>query len=167
MTLVGPAMIRAYEMESKEAVYPRVLIDPIVLEVAKRYRSSDHTPEEEADYVRSFMTEDPTDGRFYYDSVSWDSVISHAGGEAHLYGDYLTALGAMIERGLRHPSAGVREKYLWLHPQYLAAVDDLIGVPADAEFRTENPGLCEEAETRPRLEDLVAEARARVASERA
>jgi hypothetical protein len=63
--LVGPAMVRAYEMESKEAVYPRVLIDPIVLEIAKRYRSPDHSAEDEAEYVRAFMSEDPTDGRWF------------------------------------------------------------------------------------------------------
>ncbi|KJZ36414.1 hypothetical protein [Pseudomonas fluorescens] len=30
-TIFGPAMVRAYELESKAAIYPRVVIDPVVL----------------------------------------------------------------------------------------------------------------------------------------
>ena len=37
--VVGPAMVRAYEMESRIAIYPRVIIDPAVIDVARRYRN--------------------------------------------------------------------------------------------------------------------------------
>jgi hypothetical protein len=154
-------MVRAYEMESKEAIYPRVLIDPIVLEIAKRYRSPDHSPEDEAEFVRSFLSEDPSDGKFYYDYVSFNSVIANAGADVELYDAYLKGLGQSIEAGLAHPCKKVCAKYLWLHRQYVAAIDALVNEPADSNFRDENFGLCEAAERLPRLEDLAEAARRR------
>ncbi len=163
--LVGPAMVKAYEMESMQAVYPRVLIDPVVLKLARKYHASQNSPREEAGFVRDFMTKDPTDGRFYYDYVSWNSVVAHAGAEAHLYGEYLVTLGGLIKRGLRHKKPAVQEKYLWLHRQYVAAIDLLLAEPSDTRFREENPGLCEDAAALPRFEDLAQAARAAVKAE--
>ncbi len=57
--LVGPAMVEAYELESKHANFPRVLIDEKVIAVARRARKDDHSPEEEEKHVREFMTRFP------------------------------------------------------------------------------------------------------------
>lgn len=73
--VVGPAMVRAYKMESQIAVFPRVIIDPEVIAVARRYRNEDHTPDEEEEYVRAFMAEDD-DGQLHFDYVSWNSVVA-------------------------------------------------------------------------------------------
>jgi hypothetical protein len=41
--LVGPAMIHAYELESKVAKYPRVLVDAKLISVARKAHASHHT----------------------------------------------------------------------------------------------------------------------------
>lgn len=53
--LVGPAMVKAYEMESKEAKFPRVLLDPRLVEIARKAHADHHDPEDEAAYVKLFM----------------------------------------------------------------------------------------------------------------
>lgn len=163
--LVGPAMVKAYELESKQAKYPRVLIDPVVLKLARKYHASQNSPREEAGFVRDFMTKDPIDGRFYYDYVSWNSVVAHTGAEARYYGEYLVTLGSLIKRGLRHKKPDVQKKYLWLHQQYVAAIDLILAEPADTGFREENPGLCEDAADLPRFEALAQAARVAVDTE--
>lgn len=157
--LVGPAMVCAYDLESKRAVYPRVLIDEKLLRVAETYHSSDHSPQEEAEYVRSFMTQDPIDGLFYYDYVSFNSVVANAGADADLYGGYLETLATLVETGLRNDDPKVQAKYLWLHRQYLEAINVLVNEPEDSDFSLENPDLCYGARHLPRLEDLAATAR--------
>lgn len=140
--IVGPAMNAAYSLESKTAVYPRVLIDEKVLGVARRARSHQHTAREEEAYARHFMTKD-ADGRFYFDYVSWNSVVEVAGGDNDRYDRYLGAIGRLIRDGLRHDEAGVQAKFLWLHGKYVAALKDFRGMPEDHPYRRENPELCE------------------------
>lgn len=119
--LVGPAMIRAYEMESKEAKYPRVIVDPSVFEAARQHRKDGHTPKDEEAYGRAFTKEDD-DGRLYFDYVSWDTVVGVAGGADENYGSYFKVLSDLIGRGLAHPAPAVQEKYLWLHKRYVAEI---------------------------------------------
>jgi hypothetical protein len=120
--LVGPAMVRAYEMESREAKYPRVIIDPAVFEVARMYRKEGHTPKDEERYARSYTKEDEDDGKLYFDYISWDSVVGVAGGDDERFGRYFQTLSDSIKRGLAHSDAGVLEKYLWLQRRYVAEI---------------------------------------------
>ena len=76
--LVGPAMVKAYEMESEEAKFPRVLLDPRLVEIARQAHAEHHDPEDEAAYVKLFMTKD-SDGKHFIDYVSWDAVVRIAG----------------------------------------------------------------------------------------
>ncbi|MGO7078393.1 hypothetical protein ACCT03_31970 [Rhizobium johnstonii] len=77
--IVGPAMVKTYELESQVAKYPRILIDKQVLTVAAKARNEMHSGKEEANYVKDFMTDDDN-GSFYFDYVSWNSVVHIAGG---------------------------------------------------------------------------------------
>ena len=67
--LVGPAMIKAYEMESRKAKYPRVLIDPVVFKFARMYHAPQNSPADEVGYIRSLLTKDD-DGEHFFDYVS-------------------------------------------------------------------------------------------------
>ncbi|WP_147364319.1 hypothetical protein [Burkholderia pseudomallei] len=146
--VVGPAMNEAYRLESQIAKYPRVVIDPKVLQIARRARNENHSAHEEEGYARAFMTED-ADGQFFFDYVSWDSVVHVVGGDNDLYGDYLGALGTLIRDGLRHDQPGVQEKYLWLQQRYAAAIQQIIDLPSDHAYRAENPVLCEQISRLP------------------
>lgn len=159
--VVGPAMNEAYRLESKVAKYPRVVIDPKLLEVARRARSDDHSAHDEEQYVRAFMTKD-ADGQLFFDYISWNSVVAVAGGSNELYGDYLGGLGTLIRDGLRHDEPSVQEKYLWLRPRYKAAIERVRALPADHGYRRENPALCEQIAALPTLKIDTKLARAAV-----
>lgn len=135
--LVGPAMIKAYEMESRKAKYPRVLIDPVVFKFARMYHAPQNSPADEVGYIRSLLTKDD-DGEHFFDYVSWSSVVAEAGGEANLYDAYLASLGMLVGRGLRKKDVHVKEKYLWLHKRYIATIDEILSQPENSNWYREN-----------------------------
>jgi hypothetical protein len=138
--VIGPALVEAHRLESKVAKMPRVLIDPAVVTIARQY-AKEHSPEEEAQYVKAFMSLDD-DGQYYFDYVSWESVVNVTGGEDKLYPHYLERIGAIVERGLKHPDERVRKKYSWLRKKYVAAVDVVAGLPSGHPYRLQNPLNC-------------------------
>lgn len=159
--VVGPAMVRAYEMESREARYPRVIVDPAVLSLARRHRQENHSPDEEEEYVRSFIVED-ADGLLFIDYVSWNAVVAVTGADDDGYPDYVATLSGLLRTGLTHEDLRVVEKYVWLHPRYLAVLDQFNAMPADHPYRRQSPEHCESIEGLPRLTSLVRDAHARL-----
>jgi hypothetical protein len=153
--LVGPAMVRAYEMESKEAKFPRVLLDPGLVEIARQAHADHHDPEDEEGYVRLLMTKD-RDKRHFIDYVSWESVVNVAGMEDDNYSDYLRGISSILRRGFDNPNAGVLEKYLWIHKQYISAIKLFEQIKPDDDYRINNP---ENYEAVVRLPKLKAEAK--------
>lgn len=150
--LVGPAMVRAYEMESKEAKYPRVLLDPRLVDIAAKAHADHHDPEDEAAYVKLFMTKD-RDGRHFIDYVSWDAVVRLTGMDDEGYPSYLGDISAILRRGLGKPHPGVLEKYLWIHDQYTAAIASFESLKPDHPYRIENPENYEAVVGLPKLDD--------------
>lgn len=136
--LVGPAMVKAYEMESKEAKVPRVLLDPRLLETARKAPAVHHDPDDEERYVKLLMRMDG-DKRHFIDYVSWESVVEVAGMDDDYYSDYLREISKILRRGLSHPSAGVLEKYLWIHKQYVAAIKQFEKLKPEHDYRVNNP----------------------------
>lgn len=161
--VVGPAMVAAYEMESQRADVPRVIVDPAVLQIARAHRGEFHTPDDEEKYVRSFIALDD-DGEYFFDYVSWQSVVEIVGVDDESYGAYLTEIGHLVERGLQHSDARVLRKYLWLHRHYLAALDLFESIPGDHPYRVQSPENCELIASLPRFEALRAAASAFVAT---
>ncbi|HEX8553192.1 MAG TPA: hypothetical protein VF695_00660 [Sphingomonas sp.] len=161
--VVGPAMVKAYLMESKLAKFPRVIIDPELLKLARQYRSEQHTPKEEEAYVRHFVKED-TDGQLFFDYVSWESVVEHAGANDEAYGPYLARLSALVSKGLNHEEPSVIEKYLWLHRHYLASLDHFAALPPDHAYRAQSSKNCELIESLPRFRSEAKAAETKVAA---
>jgi hypothetical protein len=155
--VVGPAMVRAYELESKVAKFPRVIIDERVIEIARRPQTRTHDPDEEEEYVRHFMTQD-ADGHYFFDYVSWNSVVAVTGANNDGYPEYLGKLATFLESGLSHEEPSVQEKYLWLHPQYVKAIDLVCGLPTDNAYRLENPEHCDAIESLPTFHLLATSA---------
>jgi len=57
-TVFGPAMVRAYELESKSAIYPRVVIDPVLLNAIRddpRLRAAQNSLEYELSAIRDLI----------------------------------------------------------------------------------------------------------------
>lgn len=164
--VVGPAMVRAVEMESEVARFPRVIVDPAVITLARRHRREGHSPTDEEGYVRSFINED-TDGQLFIDYVSWDAVVKHAGIEDEYYPDYISQISTLIEVGLQHDDVRVAEKYLWLHPRYVEQLDRFKALPPDHGYRRQSWENCETIESLPSHNKLAKKARKRVKAAKA
>lgn len=164
--VVGPAMVRAYEMESQLARFPRVIVDPTVIRLARRRRNEDHSPDDEERYIRDFIVEDE-DGQLFIDYISWNAVVAVAGADDEGYPDYLATLSRLLRSGLAHSDPRVVEKYLWLHPRYLAAVDLVRSLPQDSPYRIQNPENCEAIESLPRMVSMARASQLRVRRSRA
>jgi len=160
--VVGPAMVAAYEMESRQAIVPRVIIDPEVVNVAREHRGDMHTPKDEEDYVRSFIANDE-DGELYFDYVSWQSVVEVVGAEDDAYGGYLARIGQLLQQGLQHSDPRVLRKYLRLHRHYTAAIDLFEAIPEGHPYHAQSPENCILIASLSRLEELSATASAAVA----
>lgn len=135
--LFGPAMNEAYELESKCAIYPRVLISKRLLEVAKSAPAAHHHGHEEQGYVADYLCKD-TDGQHYIDYVSWNAVVSVMGGDDDMYGDYLEKLSRILRRGLAVKAPDVRLKYGWLYEKYAAAVRFITSLPPEDSWVRQN-----------------------------
>ena len=148
--LIGPAMVQAYQMESTLAKTPRVLIDRKLVAIARKAHAEQHDGEHEARYVRAFMTKDQ-DGQYYLDYVSWKSVVETAGMDAENYPVYLRDIGIIVQRGLGRAEPGVLSKYVWLHQQYVAAIEQFEKLGANDSYRLNNLENCAAIEGLPKL----------------
>ena len=148
--LVGPAMVSAYEMESKLAKAPRVLIDRKLISIARKSHAEQHDGEHEARYVQSFMTKDD-DGHYYVNYVSWKSVVATTGMDDDNYPSYLRDIGTIVQRGLAKTDPSVLSKYLWIHRQYVAAIEQFEKLGVKNPYRLNNPKNCEAVESLPKL----------------
>lgn len=103
--IFGPAMNCAYRLESKEAIYPRVIIDKSVLEL----RNEDGKTI--SDYSGQFIFK-LVDSEYSYIDYIID-VLAYANQR-----DYYDLLRSIIEDGLGSDNLKVRAKYEWMKDQY-------------------------------------------------
>lgn len=67
--IFGDALARAYEMESKLAVYPRIVVDPVVLRVFEQtglLKKDTHDHDDERPYIRNLLSKG-SDGIYFVD----------------------------------------------------------------------------------------------------
>jgi hypothetical protein len=70
--IFGPALVEAYDLESKISKYPRIIIAKNVIEAGVQYHSESHTAEDEQEYIMDIVTEDK-DGHYYIDYIQKSS----------------------------------------------------------------------------------------------
>jgi len=111
--IFGPGLIRAYELESQQAKYPRILVDECVLEEFHRNpRLCVSDPDTDAGYMREMLQKD-ADGKLFVDylRIAGDELDDPAA-----YPGYMVKLRDFIDRRLIEFAdiPTVREKYEWL-----------------------------------------------------
>ncbi|MGA7741094.1 MAG: hypothetical protein WCE40_04580 [Polyangia bacterium] len=130
--MFGPAMVRAYELESRVAVYPRVVVDPIVIEALKtepRLKKDTHDLSDEAAKLLQLLRRD-ADGLWFVDFL-------YAGRDEldrpEFYGNLLENNKKSIERrlGARKVLDDVAIKALWAAHYHNQVLDRLICNGAD------------------------------------
>jgi len=149
--LVGPAMIHAYELESK-------VVDTKLVSVARKAHARHHTSHHEARYVSEFLTKD-TDGHRFIDYISWRGVVDGAGMDDDNYPLYLRDIGKIIAAGLKKTDASVLSKYLWMHAQYVTMIEKFEKLGVKNVYRLNNPENYEAVISLPKMLKEAARAR--------
>lgn len=113
--IFGPALVRAYELETKMALYPRVVVDPDLLNATKVDRSlgaEHHSTEDDRKYLRSLLSRGEN-GLWFVDYLR---VAALALDDAGLEPEFLSRHKILITSRYANQSARVAalEKLLWL-----------------------------------------------------
>ncbi|HCT9096787.1 TPA: hypothetical protein OUB62_004205 [Serratia liquefaciens] len=122
--LFGPALVEAYMLESKAAMYPRVILDHTVIEAGAQNRNENHNFSEEQEYVQSLLEQD-SDGMFYIDYFFKAQI--DLDDPKYDFPDYIDNLADIIRKGLmgssHHSKADIRVKYSWMRERFNKMVD--------------------------------------------
>ncbi len=109
--LFGPAMNRAYDLETKAAVYPRVILDDEIVSTGGAAPARHHHADQEQEEIRDLLAQD-ADGFFYVD------YITRGQGELNDpecdYPEYLSRLRQIAVSGVTLADRSVAMKYRWL-----------------------------------------------------
>lgn len=122
--MFGPAMVRAYEIESQEAVYPRIVIDDDALERHKLdplLRSDNNSLAEERKLLRLLLAIGD-DGTRYIDYLN---AAAEFDGPS-LYLGFLQTHAQLIRAGkVESANRSVRRKYEWLAVYHNKQIDGM------------------------------------------
>lgn len=122
--LFGPAQVRAYVLESKQAVYPRILVDERIIEMARKFPAPHHNADDEEGYLRGILCED-FDKRLYLGYTTVKSTVDVAGADPDDYAGYMARILKIVEEGLKSTDPCILAKMLWLYGKYLEAREDI------------------------------------------
>ena len=124
----GPAMNMAYKLESKVAVYPRIIVDKPAINQYIEYAKDD---EDAIRDIESLLRKD-RDGLFFVDMLKQDQELIDDGTE---YYEWLLKIRNIICEGLSNPDIAVKTKYQWLQEYFNEVVTDekaFLPVPEDS-----------------------------------
>lgn len=109
--LFGPALVDAYLIETKAALYPRIIVSQELIKMAGKYPSRNHDSEMEIKHVLELLKED-TDGMFYIDYFL--AAQSELDDPENDFPQYINNLSDVIRKGVRSIRPDVKIKYMWM-----------------------------------------------------
>jgi hypothetical protein len=124
--LYGPALIKAYDLESKFALHPRIVVEPELIAECKSnrlLRSKNNTLEQEFGYVESLLRQSD-DGIWF---VDYARAVESELDDPSMYIEFLEEhRDLIIACASRHQGFGsVAAKYMWLAKYHNNCVEDL------------------------------------------
>lgn len=108
--ILGPAMNEAYDLESKSALYPRITIDPDVMEMAANEHEMQDGLFAIKDYNFHKTFEIDFDNTYYIDYFA--DVKEYLSDRDEIR--YYQNLRALIRSGVDRKDIGIRMKYMWM-----------------------------------------------------
>ena len=119
----GPALVEAYTLESKAAIYPRIILDRDIIDLARKAKQSRHSEEQEVEFIESLLEKD-LDGMYYIDYFT--KAQSELDAPEYDFPDYIQTLEKITKDGLRIDKIDVRAKYIWMKEKYNRMVENII-----------------------------------------
>ncbi|WP_080236679.1 hypothetical protein [Spirosoma rigui] len=108
--IIGPGLIKAYDLESKSALYPRIVIDPVILTTYVRQDGNKIGEYCIRDYDYLFTFNEDFDGTYYIDYFNDVDFFIQDGNTQ----GYFAALNSIIENGISNNDIGIKIKYMWM-----------------------------------------------------
>jgi hypothetical protein len=108
--ILGPAMIEAYDLENKSALYPRITIDPDVMEMSAKGEDFEEGVIAIKDFNYQKTFEIDFDNTYYIDYFSGIKEYLPDGDEIKYY----KHLRAIIRSGVKRKDIGIRMKHMWM-----------------------------------------------------
>ncbi len=126
--LFGPAMVNAYTLESKAALYPRVILDESIIISGMKAHGKHHFAHHEKESIMSLLKKD-SDGMYYIDYITESQ--SELDDPTYDYPQYMHELGQIIKEGLKSSDPSILIKYQWLKEKYVHHVKELKNIYKD------------------------------------
>ena len=114
-------MNKAYDLESRFALYPRILIEKEIIEFGKKHLPS-FFQEDMDNYVFNYVSED-IDGNFFIDYIQ--KGVNTIGEIEDIEQEYIQSLKKITEQGLLENSDNIYIKYLWMKEKYNHLITEL------------------------------------------
>ncbi len=143
--IFGPGLVKAHQMEEREAIYPRIIVDEEVINRFRNDRSlwrEGHRQAQEVTYVENLLKRDAA-GLSYVDYLSAieSEIGSHAG-----YLEFLEGHKELIENGFAMDlERVVRRKYEWLKNYHNRRLSKIMKNSHLDDFRPELDGTLRES----------------------
>ncbi|HUI29355.1 MAG TPA: hypothetical protein VLX91_03985 [Candidatus Acidoferrales bacterium] len=118
--LFGPALIKAYETETRAALFPRIILSDYIIALGAKYHLSHHDPADELDSILDIVTVD-TDGMYYIDYFT--NAQSELNDPAYDMPEYITRLRKIIKEMSQHDEPDIVVKFGWMKDKFNKLID--------------------------------------------
>ncbi len=115
----GPALVEAYETESKAAMYPRIILDRSIIEIGRKYHAFEHGQSEEQRAILKLLSKD-TDDMYYIDYFT--KAQQELDNPEFDMPEYIDELKVIIKEGIKFgkKSPDLKVKYGWMKNKFNA-----------------------------------------------
>lgn len=129
--IFGPAMLRAYELESEKAIYPRIIIEPGTIDEGIKFKAPQNSFDDEAGYILSLLRQDDYDGYYFLDYLKQYQELD----DPYYYYVMLESLRGMIYKAFMEiKDEWVLKKYKWLRKYYNLTLESM-GFEGYSEYK--------------------------------
>ena len=128
--IFGPALVEAYNTESKAALYPRIIISRELIALAGKYGR--HPESQELKYLENILKKDG-DGMYYIDYFL--TTQNEMDDPNYDFPDYIEKIAAMVKKGSRSLRPDVRIKYMWMREKVNDVIDQFRKESVQKEFK--------------------------------